>query len=151
MIEVRYSGSDVILIIVRGDEEDTEKALAQFKAELLALKKEMGQIFKGSNLFLVGVNPFEAAFTVETFRSHVRNIFIQDAKTGNFLKVAGIDPDSQVIEALFKVKEALSAIIPPTRWRAICLDCRHIWEAVGLEPTLCPKCRSPKIAARKEE
>jgi len=41
---------------------------------------------------------------------------------------------------------------PQHRWRSICLSCRHVWASMGsLEPVLCPRCKSNRIAGRQEK
>jgi len=147
------TGGDVLVILAlppRSEGHTAGEILAAWKAEVLALKQEHGKLLAGANLYLSGpMTVHMAAYAVEALRAIARNIFIQAADTGDFLRVSGIDPDAQVQEALGRVGKALSAVIPPRTWRAICLACRHTWEAIGPEPRFCPECKSADVAARE--
>lgn len=154
IVEVRPLSTREVLIRTRlpsrSEGYTAEEILAAWKKEVLALKQGQAELLRNANLYFSGPMTLHmAAYAVEALRAAARNIFIQAADTGDFLRVSGIDSDAQVQAALGRIGDALTAAVPSRTWRAICLKCRHVWEAVGPEPRFCPQCRSAEIAARE--
>lgn len=80
--------------------------LGRWKVEVRVLKERLRHDLAGRSLLLSGpMTVHMAAYTVEALRTAARNILIQDAATGDYLRVSGIDPDAQVQEAVRKSAE----------------------------------------------